>query len=263
MEITPPKDLERRYESYPKELRPAKGERLVLSTDSYILQKALEKARRQDNTRPELEYLWDLHPIVDWLVDRGQIIFQRHCAPVLNIREKLTPGEVVMVLQGTIPNQKGNPVIQEWVAVRFLGSGLRVESVDPFETIAKKLKLGSNLYPNSGGLIPSSLYQQRQVAVDAAHRYLVDKQEDWRQKMKPELELQRERLKRLRGLQTEQLEISFENDKRRNEIKNKDLFNQKKIIDRRFDDHENFMQNVMSIEPAPYLKLIAVFYREV
>ena len=81
--------------------------------------------------------------------------------------------------------------------------------------------------------------------------------------MKPELELQRERLKRLRGLQTEQLEISFENDKRRNEIKNKDLFNQKKIIDRRFDDHENFMQNVMSIEPAPYLKLIAVFYREV
>ena len=56
--------------------------------------------------------------------------------------------------------------------------------------------------------------------------------------------------------------ISFENDKRRNEIKNKDLFNQKKIIDRRFDDHENFMQNVMSIEPAPYLKLIAVFYRE-
>ena len=263
LEITPPKDLERRYESYPKELRPAKGERLVLSTDSYTLQKALEKARRQDNTRPELEYLWDLHPIVDWLVDRGQIIFQRHCAPVLNIREKLTPGEVVMVLQGTIPNQKGNPVIQEWVAVRFLGSGLRVESVDPFETIAKKLKLGSNLYPNSGGLIPSSLYQQRQVAVDAAHRYLVEKQENWRQKMKPELELQRERLKRLRGLQTEQLEISFENDKRRNEIKNKDLFNQKKIIDRRFDDHENFMQNVMSIEPAPYLKLIAVFYREV
>ena len=80
--------------------------------------------------------------------------------------------------------------------------------------------------------------------------------------MKPELEVQRERLKRLRRLQTEQLEISFENDKRRNEIKNKDLFNQKKIIDRRFDDHENFMQNVMSIEPAPYLKLIAVFYRE-
>ena len=140
---------------------------MVLSTDSYTLQKALEKARRQDNTRPELEYLWDLHPIIDWLVDRGQIIFQRHCAPVLNIREKLIPGEVVMVLQGTIPNQKGNPVIQEWVAVRFLGSGLKVESVDPFETIAKKLKLGSNLYPNSGGLIPNSLYQQRQVAVDA------------------------------------------------------------------------------------------------
>ena len=164
--------------------------------------------------------------------------------------------------QGTIPNQKGNPVIQEWVAVRFLGSGLRVESVDPFETIAKKLKLGSNLYPNSGGLIPSSLYQQRQVAVDAAHRYLVEKQESWRQKMKPELELQRERLKRLRGLQTEQLEISLKMINEETRLRTK-ISLTKKIIDRRFDDHENFMQNVMSIEPAPYLKLIAVFYREV
>ena len=137
LEISPPKDLERRYESYPKELRPTKGERLVLSTDSSTLQRALEKARRQDNIRPELEFLWDLHPIVDWLVDRGQIFFPRHCAPVLNIREGLDPGEVVMVLQGTIPNQKGNPVIQEWVAVRFLGTGLKVESVDPFVNVAK------------------------------------------------------------------------------------------------------------------------------
>ena len=262
LEISPPKDLERRYESYPKELRPTKGERLVLSTDSSTLQMALEKARRKDNIRPELEFLWDLHPIVDWLVDRGQIFFSRHCAPVLNIREGLDPGEVVMVLQGTIPNQKGNPVIQEWVAVRFLGTGLKVESVDPFVNVAKRLGLGRKKYSNSGGVIPNSLNQQRQVAVDAARRYLVEKQDEWRERMKPELEAQRERLKRLKGLHTNQLQMSFENDKRRKEIKNKDLIDKQKVIDRRFDDHESFMQNVMSIEPVPYLKVIAVLYRE-
>ena len=222
----------------------------------------MEKARRQDNIRPELEFLWDLHPIVDWLVDRGQIFFPRHCAPVLNIREGLDPGEVVMVLQGTIPNQKGNPVIQEWVAVRFLGTGLKVESVDPFVNVAKRLGLGRKTYPNSGGVIPNSLNQQRQVAVDAARRYLVEKQDEWRERMKPELEAQRERLKRLKGLQTNQLKMSFENDKRRKEIKNKDLIDKQKVIDRRFDDHESFMQNVMSIEPVPYLKVIAVLYRD-
>lgn len=263
LEISPPKDLQRRYESYPKELRPDKGERLVVSTDSMALQKALENARRQDNARPELEFLWDLHPIVDWLIDRGQIVFQRHCAPVLNIREELEPGEIVMVLQGTIPNQKGNPVIQEWVAVRFLGTGLNVKSVDSFENVAKRLRLGRKKYSNSGGVIPNFLNQQRQIAVDAARRYLVEKQEKWRERMKPELEAQRDRLKRLRGLQTNQLQMSFENDRRRKEIKNKDIIDKQKIIDRRFDDHESFMQNVMTIEPAPYLKLIAVLHREV
>ena len=51
--------------------------------------------------------------------------------------------------------------------------------------------------------------QQRQVAVDAARRYLVEKQDEWRERMKPELEAQRERLKRLKGLQTNQLKMSL------------------------------------------------------
>ena len=80
--------------------------------------------------------------------------------------------------------------------------------------------------------------------------------------MKPELELQREKLKRLRELQYDQLQLAFQNDKRREQIKNKDRIDKKKGIDRRFDDHERFMQNVMSIEPVPYLKLVAVIHRE-
>ena len=80
--------------------------------------------------------------------------------------------------------------------------------------------------------------------------------------MRPQLEIQRERLKRLRELQQEQLKIAFENDNRRQQVKNKDLFDKQKLIDRRFDDHERFIQNVMSIEPVPYLKLMAVLHRE-
>ena len=262
LEISLPSDLRRRYERYPKELRPPKDGRLVLSTDSLALQRALDHARRQDDLRPELEYLWDLHPIVDWLADRGQIKFPRHCAPVLNFSEGLDHGEVVMILQGTIPNQKGMPVVQEWVSVRFIGTGLRVVSVDPFKTIAERLQLGHKIYANTGTQVPDSLYKQRQIAVDAAQSYLLEKQESWTQRMKPELEAQRERLQRLRGRQKEQLQIAFENDKRKQQVKDKDRNDKLKAIDRRFDDHERFMEDVMSIEPAPYLKLVAVLHRE-
>ena len=72
LEITPPSDLQRRYDRYPRELQPPRGQRLALSTEPAALQRALEQSRRQDNSRPELEYLWDLHPLVDWLADRGR-----------------------------------------------------------------------------------------------------------------------------------------------------------------------------------------------
>mgnify|MGYP001229877468 CR=1 FL=1 len=119
------------------------------------------------------------------------------------------------------------------------------------------------MLPIPAGYIPDSLYKQRKVAVDAGYHYLLEKQEAWSKRMKPELDEHRERLKRLRSLQKEQLQITFENDKRRKQIKDKDLNNKAKLIDRRFDDHERFMHDVMSIEPAPYLKLVAVIFREI
>lgn len=262
LEITPPPDLQRRYERYPKELRPERGQRLVLSTEPAALQRALEKARRQDSARPELEYLWDLHPLVDWLADRGQITFPRHCAPVLQLNDGLDPGEVVMVLQGTIPNQKGMPVVQEWVAVHFQGTGLKVAAVEPFEAVAERLRLGRKAYANSNAAIPESLKQQRQVAVDAAVHYLLNCRDRWSERMQPELEAQRERLRRLRGRQVEQLELAYAADQRRQEIKEKIRQDKQNAIERRFQDHERFIQDVMTIEPAPYLKLVAVLHRD-
>ena len=37
---------------------------------------------------------------------------------------------------------------------------------------------------------------------------------------------------------------------------------QQKAIDVRFDDHERFVNDVMTIEPLPYLKVVAVLHRE-
>ncbi len=262
LEITPPGDLQRRYDRYPRELQPPRGERLVLSTEVAALQRALEQSRRQDSSRPELEYLWDLHPLVDWLADRGQIAFPRHCAPVLQLSDGLEPGEVVMVFQGTIPNQKGVPVVQEWVAVRFAGSGLKVAGVEPFEAVAERLQLGRKPYANPDAPIPDHLAKQLPYAVEQAHAYLRTCGERWTARMQPQLEAQRERLKRLRGRQEEQLQLSYAADQRPLQIKEKQRLAAQKALEVRFDDHERFVAEVMTIEPAPYLKVVAVLHRE-
>ncbi len=53
LEITPPSDLQRRYDRYPRELQPPRGQRLALSTEPAAVQRALEQSRRQDNQRPQ------------------------------------------------------------------------------------------------------------------------------------------------------------------------------------------------------------------
>ena len=68
--------------------------------------------------------------------------------------------------------------------------------------------------------------------------------------MQPELEAQRERLKRLRGRQEQQLQLSFEADQRPQQIKEKRRLAEQKAIDTRFDDHERFVSEVMTIEPS-------------
>ena len=75
--------------------------------------------------------------------------------------------------------------------------------------------------------------------MEQANTYQRDCGEQWTARVQPELEAQRQRLRRLRGRQVEQ-----------------------QAIVGRFEDHERFVSEVMMIDPAPYLKLVAVLHRE-
>lgn len=87
---------------------------------------------------------------------------------MLQLSEGLEPGEVVMEFQGTIPNQKGVPLDQEWVAVRFAGRGLNVTAVEPFQGVAERLQLGRRAYANPNAPIPAHPREQLPDAVEKA-----------------------------------------------------------------------------------------------
>jgi hypothetical protein len=261
LEITPPADLLRRYERLPREVRPDRLKQVVLTTRPQELQQEVERSRRRKQQGLELEYLWPLHPLVEWLVDRGLATFGRHQAPVLQLSSGLEPGEVVMVLQGTIPNRSGQPVIQEWVGVRFLGTGLKVEAVEPFAQIARRLQLGERAYPNRQLPVPESLWLQRGQAVREAHAYLLQRRQEWIERMEPQLAEQTERLERLRAKQEEQLRQNFEQDGSVVSVKTEKLRQGELRVQRLFDSHQRYVEDVMTTEEAPYLKLVAVLHR--
>jgi hypothetical protein len=260
LELTPPLDLQRRYARLPREFRPDPKRQLVLSTGARELEQELERSRSRKQQGLELEYLWPLHPLVEWLVDRGLATFGRHEAPVLQLTSGLGTGEVVMVLQGTIPNRSGQPVIQEWVGVRFLGPGLKVEAVEPFAAIAERLQLGQRDYPNRQLAVPESLKLQRGQAVREAHAYLLRRRQQWMERMQPLLADQSERLERLRSKQVQQLKLNFEQDGSVVAVKAEKLRQGELRVERLFESHRRYVEDVMTTEEAPYLKLVAVLH---
>jgi len=126
------------------------------------------------------------------------------------------------LVRGLGRSSDGQQVV-DVVGVRFAGKGLKVVAEEPFEAVATRLHLSSQL----------------RFAVNQANSYLRTCGEQWTARVQLELEAQRQRLRRLRGRQEKQ-----------------------KAIDGRFLDRERFVSEVMTIDPAPYLKLVAVLHRE-
>ncbi len=84
--LTAPLDLQERLRQLPREVQAA-NDQYTLCADPAILAQAIEQARQaraEEDTWPQLHYLWQQHPVMEWLADRMLTSFGRHCAPLLH-----------------------------------------------------------------------------------------------------------------------------------------------------------------------------------
>jgi hypothetical protein len=151
--ITAPPDLQERLQQLPREVRSG-DHRYELCADPARLKQVIELARQakaEDETWPQLHYLWPQHPIVEWLVDRVITRFGRHRAPVIQ-SHSLRPGEQAFVMLGLVPNRKGQPLLVDWqVACRLSGQPFTLE---PYDIFIQRAGLQAGRLPNPGGNAP-------------------------------------------------------------------------------------------------------------
>jgi hypothetical protein len=136
--LTIPRDLERILErTVPKGSLSEDG-RLPLATDRMLVQQDIEKSRSRSGECPWpcIHLLWDLHPAVEWMNYKLLVNFGRAEAPVVTLKGVLHPGELVFLMQGEIPNRKGQPVVHSWFGVRF-ESG-KFTGIEPLETFLER-----------------------------------------------------------------------------------------------------------------------------
>ncbi|WP_017540960.1 DEAD/DEAH box helicase [Nocardiopsis halophila] len=142
----PPKDLANRLNALPASyLRTHKvKERLRVTFDAALADAKREEARNTKTTWPEIGFVSDLHPVVEWLVDKVQVQLHRRQAPVITA-DIAAPAVLV---QGMCSNELGQPTVVRWMAV----TGLPHEpGVDDMFEVLKRAGVGPDMN-NTGGV---------------------------------------------------------------------------------------------------------------
>ncbi len=257
--ITAPLDLQERLRQLPREVQ-ASNDHYALCADPKRMEAAIETARQakaEEDTWPQLHYLWPQHPIMDWVGDRVLTHFGRHRAPLLQ-SHKLQPGEQAFVLMSLVPNRKGQPLLVEWQVACRLGEGKF--TLEPFDSFVVRAGLKAGGLPNKGHtpelqttteLMQAALPQ----AVETMHAYMLAKQAAFAAQLGDRLEGTLTELKRLQGKQIEQLSLDLE--RQLDTVKRGRFQQRSQQINRVFDDYRDWVRDTLTTEPQPWIQVLA------
>ena len=246
IEFTMPDDLARRYRRVPAEV-PILDGRVQLTADRAVMQQALRAARSNDAAWPELQYLWELHPVVTWSRDRMRRLFGRHEAPILDVH-RLAKDERVLVVSGLIPNRRGQPVVHRWYSAVFRGK--KFDRLEDLDALLARTKLGTEALANSG----RSAGDMQTLVAEAVNRVrerVIEVRAAEETARAARLDEVRAELKKLRGRKEKQLELDLAG----RGAQSRDQ--ERRNVQRTFEDFETWVQDTLTTEPQPFLQVIA------
>lgn len=258
--LTAPRDLQERLRQLPREVQ-AENAYYSLCADSARMAQAIETARQakaEDDTWPQLHYLWPQHPIVEWLGDRVMSTVKRHSAPLLQ-SPHLQPDEQAFILMSLVPNRKGQPLLVDWrVATRRGAVG--PFALEPFDTFVARAALKAGKLPNRGHLpeleqATQRLQQALAQAVQTMHAHMLQQQAAFSTRLAERLDGTLKDLERLQGRQLEQLKLALENQLET--VKRGRYEQRSQQINRVFDEYRQWVHDTLTTEPQPWIQVLA------
>ena len=255
--LTVNEDLRRAFRALPREAIPEDG-RLHLTTNRNLVKKAIKDSRAEESNWPHIHLLWDLHPVMEWLNFKLMVAFGRKQAPAIRLSGALAAGESLFLIQGEIPNKKGQPVIHEWFAIRF--DGHRNVGVLSLQDFLKLTQLEKRTYPNPGEFeIPIAIHSLLPDAVAEARHYMSDRRKAFQQNLHARLEDEIQNLSTLQGRQLSFLEFAFPEDQTLVGARRNKKLERRRHIDAVFAGYRRWVEETLTTEDSPFLRVAAVF----
>lgn len=253
VKVTP--DMRRRLNALvPDEAMP-QGDTLRLSDDKEFCMQEMRRSMQNNMAEtawPKTQYLWKLHPILNWVNDKASLLFKRDEAPIIGIPQKLSPNESIYIASGTIPNRKSTALVDEWFGILYRnGEFARILSMD--EVVAMT-GIGNAQLANTqriGEAEQSAATRLLEDVVDHAKSHLKECFDDYQQRMNPLLDEEVDKLATLQSKHHKYYQMTLFDSKRKLEEK-------ERSVDELFEEFINWVTDTLTIQDNPYIKIVAV-----
>lgn len=169
-------DLLHRLKALPPSYLREQGvaERMLVTFDRTLAERKLSDARESSDTQwPNVSFLTDIHPVVEWLTDKVLVQFGRQEAPVIASPYVRHP---TFLIQGIYSNALGRPTVVKWMAVTGLPS---TPVVGTLSAALDAARVGPALPVTGGPRDPDRLKSLVPAAVSAARDHLERTKDAW------------------------------------------------------------------------------------
>lgn len=255
LEVNMPEDLAHRFRFLPREIQPQNGN-IKFTDETRTMQDEIKRCRKDEESWPNLHFLWPLHPVMEWINDKVQTGFRRHEAPVLTL-PTLEPEEIIYVLTGIIPNRKGQPLIQRWFGMVTKKGGF--QSIEPLETILDRTGLARQSFSNPGdikisemakNLLPKVVYQ--------AQGHMKEVRKEFENQINPKLNDHLKKLESLKARHKKEIQQYLWGLNIAKTLKDRRKNEQEREVESLFAEYMKWIEDTMSTEEQAYIKIGAV-----
>jgi len=261
LEIKRTAELDRILYDIPGEAKPQKqGDVYQLTSNKDEVQKAISDARKKKGEWAQFQILYELHPLVRFMMTQLEASVDKDVALVSKL-SRLPQDTAFFLVQGLIANNLGQSLLSEFfvVPMRFDG-GLKEKPV-PFVPFVKQYKLNEDLYTE--GITDEDLQQLKSLLPDAIsfarELYMNQEQQKLQFNMEKQMAVYKEKMNNWERSKNDQLSLEFADKpeygfvKKRKEDKEYEI---KTIL----SHSGQYFNDLTSLNGAPYLKVLAVFY---
>jgi superfamily II DNA or RNA helicase len=253
-DLLAPEDLRRRCAFLPDEAIPLQWT-FTLTTDRSRVMQAIETARTRQGEWPRHQLFWDLHPAMDWLLDKLSIRFGRHETPVLQT-QGIDPKESIVLCQGILSNRRSQPVISKWFGLLNDGEyGWTILSLD--ETL-QYTSLDKGL-SNPGNVAPARMDQLQALlpsAVTFAKEHMSELRGGRAASERQRLQADQRKLKQWLDTTERRIEAALASASGPRRAR---LLHEQNEARELFKGRQQWLTDTFTTDPTPYLRVAAVF----